>query len=80
MFVVSFRLSSYPCWLNAHERDYDDETDGRFRASLIGNSDLYDGFAGFHLQQLGPHDGDDPTLLDEIEEFLPRIVVERGGG
>jgi len=34
MFVVSFRLSSYPCWLNAYERDYDDETDGYFRASL----------------------------------------------
>jgi hypothetical protein len=36
--VVSFRLSSYLCWLNAHERDYDDETDGYFRASLTRRS------------------------------------------
>jgi len=32
------------------------------------------------LQQLGPHDGDDALFLDEVEQVVPDIVIERRGG
>ena len=33
---------------------------------------------GLDLKELRPDDGDDSALFDEIEQVLPRIVVERG--
>ena len=33
---------------------------------------------GLDLQQLRPDDRDDAALLDEVEQVLPRIVIERG--
>ena len=33
---------------------------------------------GLDLEQLGPDDRDDAALLDEVEQVLPRILVERG--
>src|SRR6185437_12213843 len=32
-----------------------------------------------HLQKLGTDDRNDPPLLDEVEEIVPRVLVERGG-
>ena len=34
---------------------------------------------GGDQQQLRPHDGDDPPLLDEAQQIVPRVIVERAG-
>ena len=31
-------------------------------------------------QKLGPYDRNDPSLLDEAQQVLPRVVIERGDG
>src|SRR5512132_181621 len=53
--------------------------DAELRGELLGEPFIEQARAavGIHLEKLRANDRDDPPLLDEIEEIVPGILVER---